>query len=492
MKYYPTFIADLYTAGFFCTTIVIILIVSEWLNRKVQLKSIITRKFVHISIGLISAFSPWYFTESLMVIIMAILLTVGNLYMLKKDILASIHRHNTHNYGTVFFPFAFLLLTIFFWKKPLLFSSGMIVMAIADPLASTIGRSVTHPRMFTLWKENKSIEGSVFMFISSFLLLSVIIIYGSWFTHHLQYLPIGVIFSLVGLVALIATAGEITSRNGSDNFSVPILIAMFLDIFIIQYNHNYLLPIVMWLFVSLAIFIFTTYKKWLTPDGCVAAWLLGLVIFSTQGLVWILPLFVFFISASVITRLRKGHSSENQTRNGRRLVQVLANGGVATGIALWSFYTKNDSGFIFYLAAIAAATADTWATEIGMRNKTKPFHCLTFKPLKPGDSGGVTILGTTGSLVGAFMIGSLGIITGLAINQILLITVAGFMGSVGDSILGGTIQAKYHCQICGKETEKSRHCNHPCRHTAGLKMFNNDAVNIINTIIAVVFVYIFM
>ncbi len=491
MEYSPTFISDFFAAGFFCAAILLILGLSEWLNQKSRLNNLSTRKFVHICVGLISAFSPWYFTDSLMPIIIAFLFTIGNLYMVKKDLLVSIHRHDKNNYGTVFFPLSFLFLTIFFWNKPIIFASGMLVMAIADPLASTIGRNVTNPRVFKVWKDNKSIEGSTFMFISTFLLLSVVIVYGSWFTHRIQILPIVIIFGIVGLVALIATIGEMTSRNGSDNFSIPILVALFLDIFIIQYNFNNLPSITLWVLLSLAIFIYSTFRNWLTLDGCFTAWIIGSLIFSTQGLIWVLPLFVFFVTASILTRMHKVNISENQTNSGRGLVQVLANGGIAILIALYCFYTKSD-GYIFYLAAVAAASADTWATEIGMRNKTNPIHCLTFKTLKPGDSGGVSLLGTVGSLLGAFAIGILGVITSMSINHILLITAAGFLGSIGDSILGGTMQAKYHCEICGKDTEKSSHCEISSTHTSGLRIINNDGVNVINTIIAVVFVYIFI
>lgn len=50
--------------------------------------------------------------------------------------------------------------------------------------------------------------------------------------------------------------------------------------------------------------------------------------------------------------------------------------------------------FVILLGALAAATADTWATEIGAFSPRNPRHILSFQEVTKGSSGGVTLLGT--------------------------------------------------------------------------------------------------
>jgi uncharacterized membrane protein len=69
------------------------------------------------------------------------------------------------------------------------------------------------------------------------------------------------------------------------------------------------------------------------------------------------------------------------------------------------------------------------------------------------------------------------------LDHIFIITLAGFFGSVADSILGATVQAQYRCPVCGKITEKKDHCskkNIPL--IRGYRSMNNDRVNLLCTL----------
>jgi uncharacterized membrane protein len=142
-----------------------------------------------------------------------------------------------------------------------------------------------------------------------------------------------------------------------------------------------------------------------------------------------------------------------------------------------------------FLGAIAAATADTWATEIGFFSKKDPRHILNFKTVEKGTSGGVTLLGFVGSIFGAGVIALIGrTVTGGSVS-VEWILVAGFVGSFVDSVLGGSIQAKFTCSACGKETEKRMHCQMHTSHAKGFKWLDNDGVNFVNTIVGAVIVF---
>jgi uncharacterized protein (TIGR00297 family) len=145
------------------------------------------------------------------------------------------------------------------------------------------------------------------------------------------------------------------------------------------------------------------------------------------------------------------------------------------------FYLNLPNAFILYLAAIAAATADTWATEIGFFSRKLPINIVSFKKVGKGSSGGITLLGTIGSAIGAAVIGLTGLIWGLSGLEATVITVAGFTGSVIDSILGATIQGKFQCPECNNITEKRIHCGVNSTKIEGFSWLDNNLVNFINT-----------
>jgi uncharacterized protein (TIGR00297 family) len=166
--------------------------------------------------------------------------------------------------------------------------------------------------------------------------------------------------------------------------------------------------------------------KWLTGGGVVAALAVGGA--TAWGLGWrgVVLLFAFFISGSLLTRLAGGGGGQRNVR------QVLANGGVAALAACLGSW-PGAAG------ALAAATADTWATEIGSWSPHPPRLITTWKPVPAGTDGGVTLLGTAGGICGAlFMVGS----AALMFSPRLALLWAGLTGMFVDSVLGAAVQGR--------------------------------------------------
>ncbi|HEV8264119.1 MAG TPA: DUF92 domain-containing protein [Gemmatimonadales bacterium] len=174
--------------------------------------------------------------------------------------------------------------------------------------------------------------------------------------------------------------------------------------------------------------------SWLTGRGATAALAVGLG--TIWGLGWrgFVLLLAFFVSGSLLTPSVKGGEGAAKGGGGRRNArQVMANGGVAALAALVGSWT-------WFAGAVAAANADTWATEIGSHSRTPPRLITDGTRVAPGTDGGMTLLGTAGGVAGAGFIAGLSYVLGQ--RGALVIAVAGVVGMLLDSLLGATIQGK--------------------------------------------------
>ena len=236
--------------------------------------------------------------------------------------------------------------------------------------------------------------------------------------------------------------------------------------------------------------------RFLSADGTLAAGLLGWVIFGAGGLTFSVPILLFFVTSSLLSKVGQAnkarlrlHAQDGRPRNAR---QVLANGLPATAALLGWSVTQTPVWAEAFLAALAAATADTWATEIGVLAKARPRSILDGRPLEPGSSGGVTLLGTTAALAGAGLVVAIGLLV-LAASGVLpwtlprltLLTGVGFGAQWLDSLLGAGWQARFRCDGCGQEVESRPHCpGHAVTKHTGLNWLDNDAVNLLTGVAA--------
>jgi len=235
----------------------------------------------------------------------------------------------------------------------------------------------------------------------------------------------------------------------------------------------------------------------LTVDGAVAALFVGGTVFGFGGVAWAILLVLFFASSSALSFVkqdssRKQRAAETFEKGGTRDAgQVLANGGVAALVALLSPFVPGGLAICAFVGTLAAATADTWATELGVLSPTQPRLITTWKPVPPGTSGGVTLLGSAASVAGALFIGVaaalLGVLFGLNWGfaaPVLAGVLGGTVGSLADSLAGATIQASYWCPQCDKPTESKDHrCGTPALLVRGFPFVNNDLVNFTATAI---------
>ncbi|HXX63137.1 MAG TPA: DUF92 domain-containing protein [Bacteroidota bacterium] len=229
--------------------------------------------------------------------------------------------------------------------------------------------------------------------------------------------------------------------------------------------------------------------RMLSASGAIAQFVLGAMLFGLGGWQWTIPMLAFFLTSSMLSRLssvRKAEAADLFSKGEiRDASQVAANGGLSGVLILGSTVYPHPAWFIAYLSSVAAAAADTWATEVGALSTKDPVLLLSMKPVPPGTSGGVSVLGTFAALAGAAVVlisGLWWIEPALAARSAYLVITSGLTGTTIDSVLGGTLQSQFRCRSCGKLTEKGTHCGGQTEHIRGIPWIQNDLVNLFCTL----------
>ena len=225
--------------------------------------------------------------------------------------------------------------------------------------------------------------------------------------------------------------------------------------------------------ISLALALLVLLARAATPlaslTGGVIAAVLTLAPLSSSGLpFWhhsalptLVALFVFTWAATRFGRSKKQGLGLAEDKRGRNAAQVAANlgaGGLGAAAALThplpgSFYA------MVVVAALAEATADTLASELGEVLGGPPFLVTTFARVAPGTNGAVSLAGTAAGTGGAVLVILVAVSTlGLGLGE----AVCAGLGAVGglflDSLVGATAERR--------------------------GWLNNDAVNFLSTIAA--------
>jgi len=208
----------------------------------------------------------------------------------------------------------------------------------------------------------------------------------------------------------------------------------------------------------------------LSASGAAAATLVGSVAFA-HGWAATRALLTFFLTSTLLSHLP--HNGARRAPK-RSATQVFANGGVAT--VAWALLRAGGPPSLDWVAAgsVAAAAADTWATEVGQRWGGIPRLITSCRLVEPGESGGVTIVGTTAALAGAACVA-----LAMQPRAATSLAWAGLAGSLVDSAIGALFQARYRCLECDARTERPWHCDKSAQIESGYAWITNDVVNAI-------------
>lgn len=191
------------------TYLVIVLIGISFLQKKLNLKTEISRKLIHILVGFSWIIMAHYFKTSIHLIVPPLSFIVINYIIYKKDILAAMKNNNSK--GTIYYALSFTILSIItVIKKEFLpfYGIGVFSMSIGDGLAPIVSQK--HNK-YKIGKSNKTYVGSVTICLSSFIIL---LIFSN--LYHLEINLIKTVFlSLCGAIL------ELVGKE-LDNLTLPI------------------------------------------------------------------------------------------------------------------------------------------------------------------------------------------------------------------------------------------------------------------------------
>ncbi|WP_420459668.1 DUF92 domain-containing protein [Neolewinella sp.] len=239
-----------------------------------------------------------------------------------------------------------------------------------------------------------------------------------------------------------------------------------------------------WLLLAVAFVYLSVIRKSLTPPAALTAVSLGAIVIATHGTPWLLPLFTFFGSSTLIGRLLpvEADAGDSKDRQPRDVVQVLCNGGVYGFVALLGLPP------ILLLVSMAVATSDTWASEIGKYIRQPTYDILRWRRVPPGLSGGISWSGTGGGAAGAALIATLGflLLPAFSATEYLVVSGFGFLGMLVDSVLGAALQARYDNGPAAGLSDTPL----PHGHLAhGLSWMTNDLVNLLSIALVTLLAY---
>jgi len=187
--------------------------------------------------------------------------------------------------------------------------------------------------------------------------------------------------------------------------------------------------------------------------GMLTGVLLGLLTLVLGGRGWFVILITFFTVGGLATKFRydlkqeRGIAEENEGARGSG--NVLANSlaglvAVLGGAASPSHTSLPAVLFLFLFAgSVAAATADTLASEIG-GIFDDPRLVTTFERVEPGTDGAVTWQGQVAGLFGAAVIAAIAAVMFPEVSTAgaAIVVAAGFVGTTVDSLLGATLEGR--------------------------------------------------
>lgn len=412
-----------------------------------KLDSEIKRKMVHISMAgfalFIGRLEPWVITILCVVAFLSNWLVLPKLT--KKALERDIDRDRGFSVGILIYPAILFVLSLVFFKNQVFMAVAWGAMAFGDGFAGLFGRYLGGPRL--AWNPDKGWFGCIaFVLMGTALTLGLVLLLPEPSRLGLHWEAWLVI---IGGAMIVSAWVESLVGLVDDNLAVPVtassvayLIYLWPGMPGLPENWQLGLGLVAFLIVG------SIASKKINFSGGLIGGILAWLIFLGGGLPSLALLFAFFVLGSLASRFKiseKAKMGLAQEDKGKRSIRhAISNGGVAgfCGLLAWAFPEQEPLFLAMIAGSLAAATADTLSSELGVVYGKKFINILTLKPDTLGRDGVISLEGTLLGTIGACLIALIfGVFQGGLIGG-LFVALAGVIGNAADSVLGASLQRK--------------------------------------------------
>jgi uncharacterized protein (TIGR00297 family) len=379
------------------------------------------------------------------------------------------------SWGIALFPLPYLLLLLVFPEQQdrWLIAMPMLLLAVSDALAAVVGKLVRSPH-YRATGDRKSVAGSLAFVLSAWAILVL-------FPSPMQLWSTSTLLGTALLMALLLAALEALGERGRDNLYIPLGAALLLHHLNAPQGSDHLPAAWTAMIAAIPFALLVIDRGWLTLGGALAASLLGVLVVLFQGPLWLVPLALFFLSSTLLGKALKGRAAGSDDKQGlpRDAMQVFSNGGPYLLVAM---LLPPAQAHWAMLVSMAVATADTWASEIGVALRGRTYDILGARPVPVGVSGGISLQGTLGGLAGAATMGLLAalLISSGSLQWTLvlagMVLLYGTIGMLADSLLGASLQARYRSMKGVLSDRRS----HGAIRVSGMAWMTNDRVNLLS------------
>lgn len=207
---------DIICASIISIIFLSLFVIAEFLRKK-GVKAETTRKFVHFGGAFVTIFFPFILNSHWTVLALAVGFALIMLLTKKLGWFQSVHGVERKSDGAIYHPIA--IYTCFLYSQilnqPIFYVISILILAISDALAALVGKSYGANEYLVEVGTRKTIEGSVTFFLTSFLIVHLILLL-TMQTGRIESVLIAL------LISIIVTVFEGVSLKGADNLFIPL------------------------------------------------------------------------------------------------------------------------------------------------------------------------------------------------------------------------------------------------------------------------------
>jgi len=198
--------------------VAVLVVIGEYLRRVHLLHTEVTRKFIHITVASYAATWP-FFMDWKQIQLISLLMFSGIMLSRYMHLFRAIHGVQRRTWGELFFAMSIGIAAVLS-EGPWTFAAAMLIMGVADGFAALVG-TLFDGRRYHVFGHVKSYHGT-----TTFLVTSIVILVGAAVFGDIPMQLTGFI-----VLPLLATILENISVSGTDNFFVPLLVILGINLF---------------------------------------------------------------------------------------------------------------------------------------------------------------------------------------------------------------------------------------------------------------------